>query len=83
MFVQMKRRKFSLNCEKMAVTLLLIWLQCILTLRKTVFAEFSNLGLSNVPITDAYPEKYDRLLCGGIWCIVQLEYESEEIVALA
>lgn len=41
------------------------------------FAEFSNLGLSNVPITDAYPEKYDRLLCGGIWCIVQLEYESE------
>lgn len=41
------------------------------------FAEFSNLGLSNVPITDDYPEKYDRLLCGGIWCIVQLEYGSE------
>lgn len=41
------------------------------------FAEFSNLGLCNVPITDDYPEKYDRLLCGGIWCIVQLEYESE------
>lgn len=41
------------------------------------FAEFSNLGLTNVPIMDDYPEKYDRLLCGGIWCIVQLEYESE------
>ena len=41
------------------------------------FAEFSNLGLTNVPIRDDYPEKYDRLLCGGIWCIVQLEYESE------
>jgi ATP-dependent Lon protease len=41
------------------------------------FAEFSNLGLGNVPISDDYPEKYDRLLCGGIWCIVQLEYESE------
>ena len=41
------------------------------------FAEFSNLGLSNVPITDDYPEKFDRLLCGGIWCIVQLEYEAE------
>ena len=41
------------------------------------FAEFSNLGLTNVPITDDYPEKYDRLLCGGIWCIVHLEYESE------
>jgi hypothetical protein len=41
------------------------------------FAEFSNLGLTNVPISDDYPEKYDRLLCGGIWCIVQLEYEVE------
>lgn len=41
------------------------------------FAEFSNLGLTNVPITDDYPKKYDRLLCGGIWCIVQLEYETE------
>ena len=41
------------------------------------FASFSNLGLDKVPITDDYPEKYDRLLCGGIWCIVQLEYESE------
>ena len=41
------------------------------------FAEFSNLGLGNVPIADEYPEKFDRLLCGGIWCIVQLEYEVE------
>lgn len=42
------------------------------------FAEFSNLGLNTVPIEDEYPEKYDRLLCGGIWCIVQLEYEYDE-----
>ena len=41
------------------------------------FAEFSNLGLANIPITDEYPEKYDRLLCGGIWCIVQLDYDTE------
>lgn len=41
------------------------------------FAEFSNLGLANIPITDEYLEKYDRLLCGGIWCIVQLDYETE------
>lgn len=40
-------------------------------------AEFFNLGLSNIPIDDSYPEKYDRLLFGGIWCIIQLEYESE------
>ncbi len=41
------------------------------------FAEFSNLGLTNVPIADKYPEMFDRLLCGGIWCIVQLDYEME------
>lgn len=42
------------------------------------YAYFSNLGLFNVPIEDEYPEKYDRLLCGGIWCIVQLDYEFVE-----
>ena len=42
------------------------------------FAQFSNLGLTKVPIEDEYPEKYDRLLCGGIWCIVQLDYEYIE-----
>ena len=41
-------------------------------------AEDSNLGLKTIPIGDEYPEKYDRLLCGGIWCIVQLSYESED-----
>ena len=41
------------------------------------FASFSNLGLDKVPIADEYPEKYDRLLCGGIWCIIQLDYEVE------
>lgn len=45
--------------------------------RDCFFAEFSNLGLTNVPIADEYPEKFDRLLCGGIWCIVQLDYEME------
>lgn len=41
-------------------------------------AEFSNLGLKGIPIEDEYPEKYDRLLCGGIWCFVQLSYESDD-----
>lgn len=40
-------------------------------------ASFSNLGLTGIPIADEYPEKYDRLLCGGIWCIVQLNYDAE------
>ncbi len=39
-------------------------------------ARFSNLGLGGVPISEEYPEKFERLLCGGIWCIVQLEYNS-------
>jgi len=39
-------------------------------------ADFSNLGLTGVPISDEYPERFDRLLCGGIWCIVRLEYDS-------
>ncbi len=44
----------------------------------TYEAEFSNLGIASIPISSEYPEKYDRLLCGGIWCIVQLEYEYNE-----
>ncbi len=41
-------------------------------------AEFSNLGLKTIPISEDYPTMYDRLLCGGIWCIVQLDYEYIE-----
>ena len=41
-------------------------------------AEFSNLGLKDIPIDEEYPAKYDRLLCGGIWCIIQLNYEYME-----
>ena len=42
------------------------------------FAEFSNLGLRDVPIEEDYPAKFDRLLCGGIWCIIQLNYEFDD-----
>ena len=41
-------------------------------------AEFSNLGIKDIPLLPEYVSKYDRLLCGGIWCIVQLEYEYVE-----
>ena len=41
-------------------------------------ASFSNLGISGVPIDEEYVEKYDRLLCGGIWCIVQLDYNNDD-----
>ena len=41
-------------------------------------AEFSNLGIKNVPIAEKYVSDYERLLCGGIWCIVQMEYFYDE-----
>jgi ATP-dependent Lon protease len=50
-----------------------------LNYREDVYeSEFSNLGLKTIPLSEDYPMKYDRLLCGGIWCIVQLEYEYIE-----
>ncbi len=41
-------------------------------------ADFSNLALKGIPISDVYPSKYERLLGGGIWSIVQLEYFYDE-----
>lgn len=41
-------------------------------------AEFSNLGVKEILLAPDYVSRYDRLLCGGIWCIVQLEYEYLE-----
>ncbi|GHV28785.1 ATP-dependent Lon protease [Synergistales bacterium] len=41
-------------------------------------AVFSNLGLKEIPLLPEYVSKFDRLLCGGIWCICQLEYEFIE-----
>lgn len=46
--------------------------------KDTYEAEFSNLGIKGIPIAEEYPTKFDRLLCGGIWCIVQLDYEFIE-----
>lgn len=41
-------------------------------------AEFSNLGINFVPVSEEYVSKFERLLCGGIWCIVNLEYFYDE-----
>jgi ATP-dependent Lon protease len=41
-------------------------------------AEFSNLGIKEIVLDPSYLSTFDRLLCGGIWCIVQLEYEYSE-----
>ena len=42
------------------------------------YATFSNLGVAGVLLSDRYAEMYDRLLCGGIWCIIQLDYDFVE-----
>lgn len=44
----------------------------------TYEAEFSNLGLRGVPISSSYPSEFERLLSGGIWCIVKMEYFYDE-----
>lgn len=41
-------------------------------------AKFANLDIGFAEIDDHYPVEYDRLLVGGIWCIVRLEYEFRE-----
>ncbi len=41
-------------------------------------ASFSNLGLRNIPISSSFVKKYERLLVGGIWCIIQMEYYYDE-----
>lgn len=41
-------------------------------------AEFSNLGLKDIEISSNYVKDYEKLLGGGIWCIVKLQYYYEE-----
>lgn len=43
-------------------------------------AEFSNLGLKGVPIAPHYVKDYDKLLGGGIWCILKMDYYFDEDV---
>lgn len=47
--------------------------------KKDVYvAEFSNLGLKDVIISSNYVKEFEKLLGGGIWCIVKLQYYFEE-----
>lgn len=41
-------------------------------------ASFSNLGLKRVQIDSHYVTEYDKLLAGGIWCMVSLDYFYDE-----
>lgn len=41
-------------------------------------AEFSNLGLRGVQIASHYVKEYEKLLAGGIWCILRMNYYYDE-----
>jgi len=41
-------------------------------------AEFSNLGIKGVEISSSYIKQYDKLLSGGIWCILKMNYHYDE-----
>lgn len=43
-------------------------------------AEFSNLGLKGVPIAPHYVKDYEKLLSGGIWCILKMDYFFDESI---
>lgn len=40
-------------------------------------AEFSSLGIRGIETEPETVKKYDKLLGGGIWCIVKMEYSTE------
>jgi ATP-dependent Lon protease len=46
--------------------------------KDTYEAEFSNLGLKDVPISANYVKEYDKLLAGGIWCMLKMDYYFDE-----
>jgi conserved hypothetical protein/TIGR02688 family protein len=46
--------------------------------RDVYVAEFSNLGLKDVEIDSKYVKDFEKLLGGGIWCIVKIQYFFEE-----
>ena len=37
-----------------------------------------NINISRLHIDDSYIKKYEKLLCGGIWCIIDMEYNYDE-----
>lgn len=41
-------------------------------------AEFSNLGIKDALIDEEYVKKYEKLLVGGIWCIIKVSYSFDE-----
>lgn len=40
--------------------------------------EFSNLGIKDALISDEIVKQYEKLLVGGIWCIIKVSYNFED-----
>lgn len=40
-------------------------------------AMFSNLGLTKIEVEPEYVKEYEKLLGGGIWCIIKMYYTTE------
>jgi ATP-dependent Lon protease len=41
-------------------------------------AEFSNLGIKDASINEKFVKDYEKLLIGGIWCIVSVSYYHDD-----
>lgn len=41
--------------------------------------ELGNLGVKGIEVTGGYIKEYDKLLSGGIWCILTLSYYFDEL----
>ena len=41
-------------------------------------AEFSNLGIKDALIDDEIVKQYEKLLVGGIWCIIKVSYNFDD-----
>ena len=41
-------------------------------------AEFSNLGIKDAMISEEIVKQYDKLLVGGIWCIIKVSYNFDD-----
>jgi ATP-dependent Lon protease len=41
-------------------------------------ASFSNLGLKRIPLDNDYIKEHPKLLTGGVWCILDMEFQFDE-----
>lgn len=44
----------------------------------TYEGQIFNINISHIHIDDSYIKNYEKLLCGGIWCIIDMEYMYDE-----